>query len=64
MSGAPCIIDGCGGARLARRRMCDRHWRMLPGKTRSILSFQPLHSPITDQIWEDARLVVESGATA
>lgn len=56
--GSHCIIPGCCAVRLMRRRLCDQHWRMVPGKLRRTLSFQPFTTPITDQLWEKARTAV------
>ncbi len=58
--GPHCTIPGCCALRLTMRRMCEQHWQMVPGKLRRTLSFQPFTTPITEQLWDQARSAVET----
>ena len=57
--GTHCIMPDCVAPRLYKRRLCAPHWAMVPGKLRRTLTFQPFTTPITEQLWDQARRAVE-----
>ncbi|MGE4307432.1 MAG: hypothetical protein AB7E24_25790, partial [Novosphingobium sp.] len=55
------LITGCTGAASARRRVCEEHWRALPGKMRSRLSLTAGFGQTarSDEAWDRARQLLE-----
>lgn len=59
-----CLITGCTGSASARRRVCETHWRALPGKMRSRLSLTASfgQTATSDDQWDRARQLLEAGS--
>lgn len=62
MTARSCLVSTCAQPVEGNRRMCPEHWRQVPGRLRSQLSFnaRSARSAIGDQVWERARAAIES----